>query len=471
MDSMKSDAIPAPDMDDAAVQIVPLDQGGAAGERTRRWRVTPRRRAFILRSSLVVATVLLVVIVLTSNTFSIGASTRNALSRLFPAATPTLAPLPGTNLFYLDTNVPNEQVTLDGRLLRHIPRLGVDAPLKLSPGRHVFTWTAYPFRAQSCTISVPYVFGDTCDFTAYTLAVPRSTLSAQLLMLNESAATLPGNLQQSLTTAMQTTIDGIHDSVRIQPGELYLADPQGGTTARQPLIATLRFNYTPQPNMAFTLTIDGVACQQLCIAPWRFPTTMPVPLPQTPGTWLSVVLATMTWDYTTPDGQAIALSQPLDFGAAGASAHPILVRTTWTGSAWQVTPLIGARQAPPLLIYNEGGASGLEPATVSPTDAVTMDDDPACVAAEDMFLNDPSNSDSASIRFISGPNVADGCLIATPVVTHAPIAYYLEHFGVLLAVNSAARIAYAGLPLADANERALARQLLTPAGQSSQYAP
>src|SRR5579863_9325626 len=86
MDSLKSDAIPAPDMDDAAVQIVPLDHSGAADEWARRWQVTPRRRAFVLRAALVMATVLLVVIVLTSNTFSIGASARNALSRLFPAA-------------------------------------------------------------------------------------------------------------------------------------------------------------------------------------------------------------------------------------------------------------------------------------------------------------------------------------------------------------------------------------------------
>jgi len=471
MDSLKSDSMPAPDADDAAVQIVPLDQGDAASERARRWQVTPRRRAFILRTALAVTTMLFVVIVLTSNTFSINAFTHNELSRLFPLPTPTLAPLPGTNLFYLDTNVPNEQISLDGRPLRHIPLLGVDAPLKLSPGRHVFTWTAYPFRAQSCTISAPYVFGDTCDFTAYDLAVPRSTLSAQVLLLNEAPTTLPGNLQQSLTATIQTTIDGIHDSVRIQPGEQYFADPRGNTTARQPLIATLRFNYTPLPNMAFTLNIDGVACQQLCIAPWRFPTTMPVPLPQTPGTWLSVVLANMSWDYTTPDGQAIALSQPLDFGAAGAGAHPILVRTTWTGSAWQVTPLIGARQVPPLLIYSEGGQTGQQPVTVSATDTTTVDDDPACVAAEDLFLNGAGTADNAQVRFISGPNIAGGCLVVYPILTHAPIAYYLEHFGILLAVNNAARAAYSELPLADANEQMLARQLLTPADQSSQYAP
>ncbi|HVB61943.1 MAG TPA: hypothetical protein VNE61_12165 [Ktedonobacteraceae bacterium] len=471
MDSLKSDAIPEPDTDDADVQIMPLDQHGAAGEWVGRWQVTTRRRAFILRVALALAAVLLVVIMLTSNTLSIGAFTHNALSRLFPAATPTLPPLPETNLFYLDTNVPNEQITLDGHLLRHVPLLDVDPPLKLAPGRHVFTWSAYPFRAQSCTISAPYVSGDTCNFTPYYLTVPGSTLSAQVLLLNESPATLPGNLQQSLAVAMQTTIDGIHDNIRVQPGELYFAAPQGDTTAHQPLIATLRFNFTMQPHLVSPLTIDGVTCQQLCIAPWRFPATAPVPLPRTPGTWLSIVLANMSWDYTTPGGQPIALSQPLDFGAAGAGAHPMLVRTTWTGSAWQVTPLIGARQVPPLLIYSGISDSRQSPRAVAPVGVTTLDDDPSCVAAEDIFLNDPSNSDSASIRFISGPNIADGCLVATPIVTHAPIAYYLEHFGVLLAVNTAARIAYSGLPLADANERALARQLLSPSGQSSQYAP
>ena len=471
MDSPNPDLIPEHDDEDAPVEIMPLDRGDAASERARRWQVTPRRRALILRSALAVAAVLLVVIVLASNTLSIGALTHMTLNRLFPAPTPALPPLPEANLFYLDTNVPNEQVSLDGHPLHSIPRLGVDAPVALSPGRHVFTWSAYPFRAQSCTISAPYVFGDTCNYTPYELAVPHSALAAQVLLLNESPSTLPGNLQQSLAATMQATIDGIHASISIQPGELYFAAPQGETTARQPLLATLRFNYTLQPNLISPLNIDGVPCQQLCIVPWRFPATPPVPVPQTPGTWLSMALVNLSWDYTTPGGQAVALSQPLDSGAAGDGAHPILVRTTWTGSVWQVTPLIGARQVPPLLIYSEVSENGQPPTTVSPLDMATMDDDPSCVAAEDMFLNSQDNIDIAMIRFISGPNVAAGCLVAEPVLTHAPVAYYLEHFGILLAVNNAARIAFSGLPLADANERALARHLLTPSGQSSQYAP
>jgi hypothetical protein len=465
MDSLKSDAIPEPEMDDATVHILPLDQG----ERARRWPVTPRRRAFILRAGLAASIVLFVVVMLASNTLSIGSFTHDTLSRLFPPATPTLAPLPESNLFYLDTNVPNEQITLDGHPLRHIPLAGVDQPLKLAPGRHTLSWSAYPFRTQSCTISAPYAFGDTCGLTTYYLSVPHSNLYAHVLMLNESLTTLPGALQQSLAATMQATINGIQDSVRIQPGDLYFTDPQGDTTARQPLIAMLRFNYAMQLDNGTPLSIDGVACLQLCIVPWRFPSTSPVPLPQTPGTWLTLALADMSWDYVTLSGQPVALSQPLDAGQAADGAHPVLVRTTWTGSAWQLTPLTGARQVPPLLIYNEGSAPGLVPPTVSPSDAVTLDDDPACVAAEDLYLNSEDNIDSSEVRFISGTNVASGCLVAYPILTHAPIAYFLEHFGVLLAVNDAARIDLLGLPMANADGRALARQLLS--NQSSQYAP
>lgn len=465
MDSLKSEGMPEPDTDDEAVHIIPLDQD----EQARRRQVTRRQRASILRIALVVAVVLFVVVMLASNTLSIGALTKNTLTRLFPPPTPTLAPLPETNLFYLDTNVPNEQITLDGHLLRSVSRPGIDPPLKLTPGRHVISWAAYPFNAQSCTISAPYVFGDTCGYTTYDLAVPHSNLTAHVLMLNESLTTLPGNLQQSLATTIQATINGIHDSVRIEPGDLYYADPQGETTARQPLIATLRFNYAMQSNLVSPLTIDGVACQQLCIVPWRFPTASPVPLPQEPGTWLTLVLADMSWDYTMLNGHAVALSQPLDAGQAGDGAHPILMRTTWTGNTWQVTPLIGARQVPPLLIYSQGSEPGQEPPTVSSSDAVSLDDDPACVAAEDMFLNGEDTIDNELVRFISGPHVSDGCLIAYPILTHSPIAYFLEHFGILFAVNDAARIADFGLPVVDVHELALAHQLL--ASQSSQYGP
>lgn len=465
MDSLKSEGMPELDTDDATVHIVPLDQDA----RVRRGRLTPRHRAFILRAALAVAVVLFVIVMLASNTLSIGALTKNTLNRLFPPATPTLAPLPETNLFYLDTNVPNEQITLDGHLLRSVPRLGVDPPLKLAPGRHVFSWSAYPFRAQSCTISAPYVFGDTCGYTTYELAVPHSNLTAHVLMLNESLTTLPGNLQQSLAVTMETTINRIMNSVRIQPGDLYFADPRGETTARQQLIATLRLSYAMQPTNGTFVSIDGVACQQLCIVPWRFPSTSPVPLPQEPGTWLTLALADMSWDYTTLSGHAVALSQPLDAGQAADGAHPILVRTTWTGSAWQLTPLIGARQVPPLLIYSEGSEPGQIPPTVSPSDTVSLDDDPACAAAEDLFLNGEDTIDNELVRFISGPNIAGGCLIAYPILTRSPIAYFLEHFGILFAVNNAARIDNFGLPLVDAHELALAHQLL--ASQSSQYGP
>ncbi len=48
----------------------------------------------------------------------------------------------------------------------------------------------------------------------------------------------------------------------------------------------------------------------------------------------------------------------------------------------------------------------------------------------------------------------------------APYAYFLEHFGISLAVNDAAHKLQPQLPLADAYERSLARQLAVLSGQT-----
>lgn len=234
------EASPVASADDTPVQIVPLDHDVDGNERV--W-LAPRRRAVLLRGAMAVVLVLLVVVMLASNVLSIGAVTREAFSRLFPASSPTLPPLPENSLYYLGLNVPNEQVMLDGRELRYIPRPGIDEPLKLAPGRHIIAWSAYSFRAQSCTISAPYAFGDTCTFTPYQMKVPRSNLAAHMLQLNETLVTLPSNLRQSLQTVVETTVNGIQSSTIVQPEVSYFAAPRGETTARQPLIAALHFNY------------------------------------------------------------------------------------------------------------------------------------------------------------------------------------------------------------------------------------
>ena len=450
----------ANDTDDASVQIIPLDYDDA-NERTKyQWHNLyghARQRAFITRGAMAVAMVLLLLIILANNMLSIGTIPRSALKRLFPVPSPTLPPIRGSNLYYLEVNVPQERVTIDGHLLLQVPRPGVDPPLALSPGSHVITWTAYPFRQQSCTISAPYSFGDNCDYAPYELSVLHNDQAAVLLLLGESLSELPVSLQQSLVTTVQATIDHIRDSVPVRPGERYLAE--SSTPARQPLIATLHFNFEMKSMMTNDLVIDSKRCQQLCVVPWRFPDSTPVPLPQTPGTWLSVALVQPTWDYATQDGRVIARNQPIDQGEAGVGAHPILLRITRMNSGWQVTPLIGALQAPPLNIY-----SGSSTIVRVPADVVSLTDNPACVAAQDFF-----QGDSSAVRYISGPHIAGGCLVAEPVLTHAPLAYFLEHFGVLLAVNSAAHTDFPWLPLVDTYEYGLAMQLLTPSGQSSQF--
>src|SRR5579859_2210301 len=449
------------DTDDAFVLIIPLDYDDAS-ERTKRqghnlyWHT--RQRAFVTRGAMAVAMVLLLMIILANNLLSIGTITRSALNGLFPGSTPTLPSIRGSNLYYLDVNVPDERVTIDGRLLLHIPRPGVDPPLAISPGSHVISWSAFPFRQQSCTISAPYSFGDNCDYAPYELSALHNDRAALLLILDESLSELSGSLQESLVSTVEGTIDHIRDSVPVRPGELYLA--RSYTTAQQPLIATLHFKFDMQPIMTNDLVIDGKRCQQLCIVPWRFPNLTTVPLPRASGTWLSVALVQPIWDYMTQNGHVISRNQPNEQGEAGVGTHPILLRITRMNSSWQVTPLIGALQAPPLNIYS-GSANRVQ----APADAVSLTDNPSCIAAQDLF-----QGDSSAVRYISGPHIADGCLVAEPVLTHAPIAYFLEHFGVLLAVNNAAHTDFPWLPLADTYEHGLALQLLTPSGQSNQFA-
>ena len=129
----------ANDTDDASVQIIPLDYDDA-NERTKyQWHNLyghARQRAFITRGAMAVAMVLLLLIILANNMLSIGTIPRSALKRLFPGPSPTLPPIRGSNLYYLEVNVPQERVTIDGHLLLQVPRPGVDPGGRRYAGEH-----------------------------------------------------------------------------------------------------------------------------------------------------------------------------------------------------------------------------------------------------------------------------------------------------------------------------------------------
>ncbi|HLJ79965.1 MAG TPA: hypothetical protein VKT52_00680, partial [Ktedonobacterales bacterium] len=151
-----------------------------------------------------------------------------------------------------------------------------------------------------------------------------------------------------------------------------------------------------------------------------------------------------SWTYTTLDGHMVALGLGEAFGMQLA-----VLRVTWDGVEWHVTPILGT-------------TPGL-PAT----------DDLVCDPAR-FWLGDNSTwsfmmSDpppGAQAQYISDSIPTDGCLaVLNQHPPDAPSAVFLEHCGVLLAVNAEAENGgSAGLPMANAAERQLAQQLAAQAG-------
>jgi hypothetical protein len=175
--------------------------------------------------------------------------------------------------------------------------------------------------------------------------------------------------------------------------------------------------------------------------------------------WYALSFISSSWEYATKEGHVIARNQPIDLGADGNDDHPVLLRIRWDGSRWNVKALIGLDQAPPIVVNN---AITFEP--YAPHDKVQLNDNPSCIAARDLFLG--TFFDNFQVRFVSGPNPAAGCLVIVtanlanrPSPSQHPAAYFLEHFGISLAVNDAAHKLQPQLPLADAYEQSLAQQL------------
>jgi hypothetical protein len=127
----------------------------------------------------------------------------------------------------------------------------------------------------------------------------------------------------------------------------------------------------------------------------------------------------------------------------------VLLRIRWDGRQWHVQPVFGPAQGPPIT-----GDDGLQ-----------LADDPGCVVAEDIFFAESTGY--SSVRFISGPNPAAGCLIEaaltsqarTPTPVGPEVEEYLVRFGYMVTVNTLAHLRLMQRPQADEYEQQLARQL------------
>jgi hypothetical protein len=473
--SMKDREHQQPDTDtgdlddsDSLVQItsLPLDQVNAPVPLwlSSRWllkaRLPRKQRSLVLRLSVILSFILLIVLVLPGSATALSNIAAGALNSLIPVSTPTP---PWADRFYFDTEVPWTTVLLDGHSL-HVPRIGIDAPLQLAQGSHIIEWQAAPFLKQSCRLDVLPTSQTSnsenigsCFTTGTLVPYPPTHLSAQLIDLTESLATLPEDQQTALTGAVQNVLDDQLYSETVQPGEQYSVTRHGILTAKHPVQAMLSFQFSteirgivPYPGdqcllsvqvkLAHPCQIGNEDCLELCTIPWQ--------LRQERGDWRVLAVFLPLWRYHSGNEQLI------DFGGTPTIDHLVALSINLGSTGWFVQPLFDPNDYIRFTM-----------------DSVPLANDPACAAAEDLLA--PEASYYVRLYFISGLNPAAGCLIeaksklmVTPEQFHPPIAYYLERFGVLLALNDVAHIIHPHMPQADAYEQALAQQLTAFSGQT-----
>ena len=415
-----------------------------------------------VRLTLIASILAIIVLVVLASSVPV----RNLAVRLVAShvPTPTVPLVAGVDLFYISGAPSWGQAYLDGHVLEHLPRIGVDAPLRLARGQHTLEWRAAPFQTQRCLVSVPPDYGvDTCHYNDSVHI--SSALSAWSLSFQASLQLLPDNQQQALIQAVQTALDAESSSTTVQPGEQYNAPAQRGVfaTAQQPLRATLHFalDSVPLSPLSGPCTANGQNSGQVCVL-WGQDCHVFCADPTADSTggfqkaWDVLGVALPEWDYTTLQGKPIAQNQPDGFGGAEGYELLLPLHITWNGKSWQV--------AVPLDVANQFPFGN-----------------PFCTSAQNEVSIDPSlngtilQSLPVVWRYASGSVGAAGCVVVavptpnpvnvlatpTPLSSSSSIAAYcLQRFGVLLAANDVAHRLWPTMPVADAYEQKLAQQLV-----------
>lgn len=410
----------------------------------------------------VVLLLVIVVVVLGTTTHLFDPITQRFLKS---AATPQPTITPGNDLFFINTASLWGRVSIDGVVLKHLPQLeNNNKPLRLSIGLHRIVWHADPFKPIICTVSVPSLLAEEpCK-----LELPVKLQSGETVrevLFSASLDSLPPDQQMALLQQAQQAVATLQSTETVQPGELYAYLPSSQqvaspTTATQTLLATLSFhldtnltttNTCPALNQVDTCTYNGLSCLHFCtLPPFVFqpigattsPTSTPTSSTSSTEEWSTLGLAYATWDYKTPGGKIIAQNQPNTDSLVVDPDHNVLLHILWDGQTWHVT--------------------------------VNTSRKPICAPMTEEVFNDGSlnslgtaSNDNPHWDFAEGKNLATGCLGIVTLnqdytpTAHQPVAYFLHHFGVILAANALAHRYYPFLPMADAYEQSSAQQIET----------
>jgi hypothetical protein len=161
--------------------------------------------------------------------------------------------------------------------------------------------------------------------------------------------------------------------------------------------------------------------------------------------WQPFVLVHVYWQFVTMNGQVIAANEPDTFIVGIPNEHLLELNIGRKGKQWSVT------------ITSQRGFVG--------------SNNPVCDAASgDLYaLAFGSTPPFSQPQLVPGPTTASGCLLKIslqlgpnaermPTAVPLSVAYVIQRFGVLLAVNTTAHRLWSFLPVADAYAQKLAQQ-------------
>ncbi len=357
-----------------------------------------------------------------------------------PTPLPTATLAFNADTFAMIHTMPWGSLTVDGRPVSAVdPRTGF---FTLPRGRHTLLYRADPFPPRRCVVSVPATRSDTCPLVPlkdmHTDFPPSSPL--RVLDAGDTLTRLPAAQRAALIEAIQQTFNPPGGVATVAPGEHYLMADGSIAVATQPLSAALIISVNQDPARQLTgQSYYGAptSCVDLCEEPSG--SLIPGALPGQVMTHLVV-----NWRFTAPDGTAVATSA-LPPGAP----DPVVPITVRWNNGWQVQSM-----------YHD-----------------VPECEMAASAGQELAKRSHILMDSPAYP---APNYADGCLGllspsgATGGVGPPPPyrpAYVLYRFGVLLAANPLAQQEFPTLPVADAQEQALAQQIAAPVLAHAQAAP
>jgi hypothetical protein len=450
-----------------AVEVSDLREPSAATSsgalNTRPLLLTPRQR--MRRRSVAVSSVILALLILIAAVPSLRTGAGSWLASFVPTPTATLPP--GADRFYFIASISDIQLSIDGRSVSHLPRIGADPPITLARGQYRISWNVAPFLPQSCLLSVPHGPNDTCGYPIPVLApLPQAPVAASILLLRESLVTLPNKQRSAVAAAIQR---GLASSTSaIQPGDHYAL----ARVATQPLQGALDFwldtvnafatgdacALSSQPVDAPPYIVCNFNSNPCVVCAIPTPVLASAGVAVAPSSWYVMTFATLFYTISTLSGQTLIATGPISQGGLAVANFAILIALTWDGAAWRAQPFLGPPYEAPLQRLN--ASAGLSTRLLLPSPFFA---DFGCAAMADFIGPNAAINHYRSVSFVSGQNPADGCLAIVTVDTAsgAQQADYLYRFGGLVAVNDGAQRQQSIWPAASAHEWQIAAAILS----------